>query len=668
MKTYDTMKKIRHLLLLLTALFFSACSDQSPFIDTATNSADADVTTDPTVDPIVSSVRIGSIVSGTFTDGVLLTTPNAISAGGTSIITVELVDETGVAVTTSNTVTFSSPCVTDGTADLSNPSYLTTNGTATTNYTASGCTGSDVVTVTLGGTTQTASGTVTVASATAGSLEHTLNNPALIALAGTGSALGLPETSTVTFTVKDGLGLPVQGETVTFSLNSTLGGITLSTITATSDNTGQVVTTVQSGTVATNVQVTATLDSNTNINTVSSTIAIATGPPSQNNISIGAAQLNPRVWNTIEKLIAITVSVGDRFGNLVTDGTLVSFRTELGNIDSNCSTINGSCSVNWHSGLPQENFQTPEGNPGVTTIMAFVEGEESFVDKDSNGVFSNGDEFIGAGFNFDLEEAYVDGNENNVYDSDEESVDFNSSFDHDLGDTKYNGKGCIHDTDCSAADSINVWTSMTMVLGEDDPAVYLIEYDGVTVSPISNPPTFYTRNNSSISYTIGGLVNGRILPVGSVVSFTTTNGKIAGDGSHTVANAVGAAQTYTVTIERDTTPSEGSLTAKVVVGDGGGTFTFPSIAINDEPTSYTIGGSISGIPVGESLVIKNNGGDNLSIPAGATTFVFTNPVFDGEVYGVTVGLAPTSATCTIGLGSGKVTGSNISDIVITCAP
>ncbi len=303
------------LTLLLVILGLAACSGDDltgpgPTVDTTTGTGGTTGDGGGTV----SGVRIGSTVSGTFTDGVLLATPNAISAGGTSIITVELVDETGATVTTSNTVTFSSPCVTGGQAGLSNPSFLTTSGTATTNYTASGCTGSDVVTATLGGTTQTATGTVTVAAATAGSLEHTLNDPALIALAGTGAALGLPETSTVTFTVKDGLGLPVQGENVTFSLNSTLGGITLSDTNVTSDSSGLVVTTVQSGSVATNVRVTATLDSNPGINTVSSTIAIATGPPSQNNISIGAELLNPRVWNTIERLISITVSVGDRFG------------------------------------------------------------------------------------------------------------------------------------------------------------------------------------------------------------------------------------------------------------------------------------------------------------------------------------------------------------------
>src|ERR1039457_2349631 len=51
-------------------------------------------------------------------------------------------------------------------------------------------------------------------------------------------------------------------------------------------------------------------------------------------------------------------------------------------------------------------------------------------------------------------------------------------------------------------------------------------------------------------------------------------------------------------------------------------------------TSYTIGGTISGL-TGSGLVLQNNGGNNLSVAAGATSFTFTNPLPAASTYNVT---------------------------------
>ena len=74
------------------------------------------------------------------------------------------------------------------------------------------------------------------------------------------------------------------------------------------------------------------------------------------------------------------------------------------------------------------------------------------------------------------------------------------------------------------------------------------------------------------------------------------------------------------------------------------------------PATYAIGGSISGLRVA-GLVLQNNGGSNLSVPAGASSFRFSTPVASGSTYDVTVLTSPPgppAQSCTVQNGSGTV--------------
>ena len=74
-------------------------------------------------------------------------------------------------------------------------------------------------------------------------------------------------------------------------------------------------------------------------------------------------------------------------------------------------------------------------------------------------------------------------------------------------------------------------------------------------------------------------------------------------------------------------------------GGGGGTITPP-------PQSYTIGGTVSGLTA-SGLVLQNNGGDNLTVAANATSFTFPTKVAANGAYAVTVMTQPTNETCTV---------------------
>lgn len=80
--------------------------------------------------------------------------------------------------------------------------------------------------------------------------------------------------------------------------------------------------------------------------------------------------------------------------------------------------------------------------------------------------------------------------------------------------------------------------------------------------------------------------------------------------------------------------------------------------------TFTVGGSVSGLGAGKSVVLQNNGADSLTVSAtGAFTFVAA--VASGSPYNVTVLTQPTEQTCVVANGSGMVAG-NVSNVAVTC--
>jgi hypothetical protein len=73
--------------------------------------------------------------------------------------------------------------------------------------------------------------------------------------------------------------------------------------------------------------------------------------------------------------------------------------------------------------------------------------------------------------------------------------------------------------------------------------------------------------------------------------------------------------------------------------------------------SYTIGGSVTGLAAG-SLVLEDNGGDDLSVSANGS-FTFATAIVSGATYDVTVASQPTGLTCSVSNASGSVSASNV---------
>lgn len=82
------------------------------------------------------------------------------------------------------------------------------------------------------------------------------------------------------------------------------------------------------------------------------------------------------------------------------------------------------------------------------------------------------------------------------------------------------------------------------------------------------------------------------------------------------------------------------------------------------PTTFTIGGSVSGLASGKSVELVNNGGDALLVNADGN-FTFATNVSSGAAYAVTVNTQPNGQSCEIDNGTGSAA-ANVTNVQVTC--
>jgi subtilisin-like proprotein convertase family protein len=84
------------------------------------------------------------------------------------------------------------------------------------------------------------------------------------------------------------------------------------------------------------------------------------------------------------------------------------------------------------------------------------------------------------------------------------------------------------------------------------------------------------------------------------------------------------------------------------------------------PTTYTVGGNVSGL-TGSGLVLSLNASAQ-SLPVAASgSFTFPTGLANGAAYAVTVGTQPSGQICSVASGSGNIAGANVTNVAVTCA-
>ncbi len=477
---------------------------------------------------------MGGGAGTSFQSGTISVAVPTLAAGGSTTLQVSILDQNSALYTTSTQVTFSSTCLALGTATITSGvppvvgnTVTTTTGSVTVTYTAKGCSGADVVTATATAASQSlsATGTVTVAPATIGSIQFISAAPTAIGLKGT----GLGETSTLIFQVVDSSGGPVPGVNVSFSLNTTVGGLSLSPASATSGADGRVQTVVSAGTAHTSIRVTASI-ANPARATQSSVLAVTTGLPSSNSFSIAlagtpAACPNVEAYNIDGVPVAITVRLADRYNNPAPNGTSVAFTANGGHVDGSCVTpsasglTDGTCTVNWVSANPRPlpSSVPPSLLPGRVQVLATAIGEESFTDANGNGYYDSGEPFVNLG------EPYRDDNENGAYESNEYYLDFNGNSTRNVGDGTFKGITCTGSTasDTCGTTTLAIGAQATIIMSTSGAQVGSFIINGAPYS--SGIVSVGVSQNIPIQFTVRDL-NGNPMPASTTVNISAEGG------------------------------------------------------------------------------------------------------------------------------------------------
>jgi len=310
-------------------------------------------------------------------------------------------------------VSFSANC---GTVE---PATAITNasGVASITYKANGtqgCGGNSVVITASAPGTSPVSGSLNIDLAPATNLQFVSATPATIYLSGSGGATQ----AQVQFRVVNAAGDPQQGINVRLSLVNAPTGVSIDTVgnaaavVKTTDLSGVVNVPVFSGTVPSPLQVKAQLVANAAVETTSSILTVASGRAVQLRSSLALEKFAIEGGSIDGVTSRVTMSLADRQGNPVPDGTVINFTTEGGvMIPPTCVVTGGAsqCAVSIRA-------QEPRSANGRVSILAYVQGEEDFVDANFNNVYDTGETFT------DIGNAYRDDDESGAYNAGEFTV------------------------------------------------------------------------------------------------------------------------------------------------------------------------------------------------------------------------------------------------------
>ena len=171
------------------------------------------------------------------------------------------------------------------------------------------------------------------------------------------------------------------------------------------------------------------------------------------------------------------------------------------------------------------------------------------------------------------------------------------------------------------------------------------------------------------TYTVGGIVSG--LAEGTEVVLQNNGADdlvIDANGDfHFTAELLNGAAYEARVITQPTSPNQ---ICDVTNGSG----TVPDENVTDievtcVPLTYTIGGTVSGLPEGDRVVLRNNNGNDLAIDNNGS-FVFAEPFDDGSAYEVNIHTPPNRQNwnCELANGAGTISGMDVTDVVVDCYP
>jgi hypothetical protein len=177
-------------------------------------------------------------------------------------------------------------------------------------------------------------------------------------------------------------------------------------------------------------------------------------------------------------------------------------------------------------------------------------------------------------------------------------------------------------------------------------------------------------------YSLGGTVNGLAADHSLVLqSNGTDNLTVTRSGAFMFAAGFAPGSSYVITV---LTQPAGQTCS---VSNGSGALPGPTsvlgvpaahgvsnIVVNCSAGSgpFTISGAVTGLLPGNSLVLEDNGGNDLTVSAN-TSFTFSAALAAGKPYAVTISTQPAGQSCAITDGSGGAILADVNNVRVTCS-
>lgn len=170
-----------------------------------------------------------------------------------------------------------------------------------------------------------------------------------------------------------------------------------------------------------------------------------------------------------------------------------------------------------------------------------------------------------------------------------------------------------------------------------------------------------TQDFASSSFNIGGTLGGlnNSTSVQLAIGGSTNTVTVNQNGTFQFPIALPFNSSYAVTVAQQ--PANQTCTVSNASGSNV-TAAVSNVSVNCVTNGYTVGGTLTGLAASTTLTLRNNNGDDLSLPANGS-FNFATPVLG---YAVTVSQQPAGQVCSVTSGAGTAS-ANVTNVNVACA-